>query len=289
MKFARYWTRAEAESGSAGGKSFHARARGWSDDNLDAARARALDIARRVARRLASGASGSQEKYPYGQRPLPEPVIREFRGPGGDLSAIVTRNGYGSLVLNTDGLMFVDVDGRANHPASAGFGEMISSLFGKRSAAPSPAPNPVPDKMNHVAQRHGLSVRIYETAAGYRLLITNARFKPGSADAEALLRDFGSDPLYIRLCRLQESFRARLTPKPWRCHLRSLPVTFPFDTAAEQDRYRRWEAEYDSKAASYATCRYVTSLGQGTVVPEFSELIQYHDKVTKSASGVRLA
>jgi hypothetical protein len=288
MKFARYWTRGEAESSSASGKSFRAWARGWSDENPDAARARALEIARRVAQRVASGAPGSREKYPYGQRPLPEPVIREFRGRGGDVSAIVTRNAYGSLVLNTDCLMFVDVDGRGNHPASATFGEMISSLFGKRSA-PSPTPTPVPDTMNYVAQRHSLSVRIYETAAGYRLLITNAPFKPGSAEAEALLTDFGSDPLYIRLCRLQESFRARLTPKPWRCHLRSLPVRFPFETPAEQDRYRHWEAEYDSKTASFATCRYVTSLGQGTVEPEFTELIQYHDSVTKSASGVRLA
>ena len=165
---------------------------------------------------------------------------------------------------------------------------MISSLFGKTSA-PSPGPDPVPDAMNQVAQRRGLSVRIYETAAGYRLLITNTRFKPGSADAEALLTDFGSDPLYIRLCRMQESFRARLTPKPWRSHLPSLPVRFPFETAAEKDRYRRWEAEYNSKTALYATCRYVTTLGPGTVVPEFNELIQYHDHETKAASGVQLA
>ena len=240
-----------------------------------------------MAQRIASGA-GSLDRYPYGQRPLPEPVIREFRGPDGDLSAIVTRNVYGSLVLNSDRLMFVDVDGKNKQPVSATFGKAISSLFG-RSSAPSPAPDQVPNAMSDVARRHGLSVRIYETAAGYRLLITNAPFKPGSAEAEALLNDFGSDPLYIRLCRLQESFRARLTPKPWRCHLPSLPVPFPFETATEQDRYHRWEAEYNSKSAPYATCRYMTTLGAGTVMQEFKELIQYHDRETKSASAVRLA
>ncbi len=287
MKFARYWTRGEAESSWASGKILRIRARGWSDDSLDAARSRALEIARRVAQRVAS-ASGSQPTYPYGQRPLPEPVIREFRGPGGDLSAIVTRNAYGSLVLNSDSLMFVDVDGRDKHPASATFGKLISSLFGK-SSTQSSTPKPVPDAMDRVAQRHGLSVRIYETAAGYRLLITNTPFKPGSANAEALLTDFQSDPLYIRLCRMQESFRARLTPKPWRCHLSTLPVPFPFETAAERDRYRLWEAEYNSKTSSYATCRYVTTLGPGTVMPEFEQLIQYHDHETKSASALRLA
>lgn len=287
MKLARYWTRGEAESSSPSGKVFRVWARGWSDDSLNAARARALEIARRIAQRVASG-SGSQDKYAYGQRPLPEPVIREFRGAAGDLTAVVTRNAYGSLVLNSDRLMFVDVDGRGKRPASATFGKMISSLFGKTSA-PSASPYPVPDAMNQVAQRRGLSVRIYETAAGYRLLITNAHFKPGSAEAESLLTDFESDPLYIRLCRMQESFRARLTPKPWRCHLPSLPVRFPFETAAEKDRYRRWEAEYNSKTALYATCHYVATLGPGTVVPEFKELIQYHDHETKATSGVQLA
>src|SRR5580658_930596 len=288
MKFARYWTRGEAESSSASGKSFRAWARGWSDENPDAARARALEIARRVAQRVASGAPGSREKYPYGQRPLPEPVIREFRGRGGDVSAIVTRNAYGSLVLNTDCLMFVDVDGRGNHPASARFGEMISSLFGKRSA-PSPAPTPVPDTMNYVAQRHSLSVRIYETAAGYRLLITNAPFKPGSAEAEALLTDFGSDPLYIRLCRLQESFRARLTPKPWRCHLHNPPVKFPFETPQDQSRFDVWERTYTAAGKRFRTCQYIASFGGGSVAPGFEELIQFHDQETNAVSVLPLA
>jgi hypothetical protein len=88
---------------------------------------------------------------------------------------------------------------------------------------------------------------------------------------------------------LQESFRARLTPKPWRCHLGNPPVQSPFETTIEQDRYQRWETAYTSKTASYATCRFVTALGQGTVVPDFNELIQYHDSETRSASSVRLA
>jgi hypothetical protein len=45
--------------------------------------------------------------------------------------------------------------------------------------------------------------------------------------------------------------------------------------------------EYNSKRTPYATCRYVTTLGPGTVVPELNELIQYHDHETKVASGVQ--
>jgi hypothetical protein len=288
MKLARYWTRAEVE-GSSNGDKIRVRARGWSDESLDGARARALDVARRIAQRISSG-TGSTEKYPYGDRPLPEPIIREFRDAGGELAAIVTRNAYGSLVLNASRLMFVDVDRkRQAPPAGATLGKMLSSLFGKTPAPAPAATDPMLDAMNRVVQRHGLSARVYETAGGYRLLITSAAFRPGSPESEALLTEFDADPLFTRLCRMQESFRARLTPKPWRCNIPGPPVEFPFETAADQERQRRWEADYNSKTAAYATCRYVNTLGPGTVLPEFSELIRYHDHETRSAGAVRLA
>ena len=257
MKLARYWTRGEAEASDSNGDKIRVRARGWSDESLEGARARALDVARRVAQRIGSGI-GSTEKYPYGDRPLAEPIVREFRDGGGQLTAIVTRNAYGSLVLNANRLMFVDVDRKQPAPGAT-LGKVFSSLFGK---TPAPAASdPVLDAMNRVVQRHGLSARVYETAGGYRLLITSAPFQPGSSDSEALLTEFDADPLFTRLCRMQESFRARLTPKPWRCNFPNPPVEFPFETAADQERQRRWEADYNSKTAAYATCRFLNTFG----------------------------
>lgn len=288
MKLARYWTRGEAEASDSNGDKIRVRARGWSDESLDGARTRALEVARRVAERLSSG-FGSKEKYPYGDRPLPEPVIKEFHGPAGELAAIVTRNAYGALVLNANHLMFVDVDREPEPSTGAALGKMFASLF-KKSPAPQPAaPDPMIDAMSRVVQRHGLSARLYETAGGYRLLITSSAFQPGSPDSESLLNEFGADRLFTRLCRLQESFRARLSPKPWRCNLPNPPVEFPFETPADQERFHQWESGYNSKAAAYATCRFVTSFGPGTVLPEFNDLIAYHDHETKSANAVRLA
>ena len=290
MKLARYWTRGEAEASDSNGEQIRVRARGWSDESVDQARARALEVARRVAQRLSSVDGGAKERYPYGDRPLPEPILREFRDARGELAAIVTRNVYGSLVLNASRLMFVDVD-RKEAGASAGqaLGKMFSSLFGKKPADDAPANDPVMDAMNRVVERHGLSARVYETAGGHRIAITSAPFEPGSLVAQALLQEFDADPMFTRLCRTQESFRARLTPKPWRCNLPCPPAAFPFETTAEQERQQRWEAQYDSKTASYATCRFLNALGSGKVLAEFNELIQYHDHETKSAHAVRLA
>jgi hypothetical protein len=279
MKIARYWTRAEQSVGDV-----RVTARGWSDDSIESARAKAREIAHRVAQRIAGG-FGKTERYPYGDRPLPEPVIREFDG------AAVTRNSYGALVLNADRLMFVDVDGKhAQHAQPASGGGFLSSLFGKPAQkSETAAADPTVDAIKTVAARHDLSGRLYETAAGYRLMITNRLFPAGSDEVEALLAEFKSDPLYMRLCRMQESFRARLTPKPWRCGFYKPYVQYPFENPKDEAIFRDWQQKYDSKSAPYATCRFMTALGSATVAPEFPELIEYHDQETKAGRGLPLA
>ena len=279
MKIARYWTRAEQSIGD-----IRVTARGWSDDSIESARAKAREIAHRVAERIAGG-FGKAERYPYGDRPLPEPVIREFNG------ALVTRNSYGALVLNAARLMFVDVDGkRTEHAQPASGGGFFSLLFGKPAPkTETPAADPAVDAIKAVVSRHDLSARLYETAAGYRLMITNRPFQAGSNEVEALLGEFRSDPLYIRLCRMQESFRARLTPKPWRCGFYKPYVQYPFENPKDEAIFREWEHKYDAKSTPHATCRFMTALGPGAIAPEFPELIQYHDQETKASSGLRLA
>jgi hypothetical protein len=288
VRLARFWTRAQAEATSPNGKKIRAGARGWSDDSLDAARNKALEIAQRVAERIASS-SFSKQRYPYGDRPLPEPVIREFRSAGGDATAIVTRNVYGALVLNAEKLMFVDVDNPDGQTTTgSSLGSIFTGLFGKPKADPQTATR-VMETLGSVVQRHGLSARVYETAAGFRIIITSAPFTAGSSAAESLLAEFGSDPLYIRLCRLQECFRARLTPKPWRCGMGNPPASFPIETPVAQQRFDRWQESYAAKTAAFATCRFVAAVGPASVIPEFDELIRYHDESTRASTDLRLA
>ena len=111
MKLARFWSRDRGEAIGPDGP-VRVVARGWSNDSIDAARAKAREIAQKVAQRIVS--RGEQNRYPYGERPLPEPVIETI----GD--SVVTRNAYGALVLNADRMMFVDIDREEAAPVAAG-------------------------------------------------------------------------------------------------------------------------------------------------------------------------
>jgi len=274
MKIARYWTRGDGEAWTSKGERIRATARGWSDESIDAARAVASGIARRVAERIAAGSSG--QRYPYGDRPLPEPLIREFSSGQG----IVTRNAYGALVLNAARLLFADIDGQ---PAGAGLGNIFSGLFGK------PKSDPLVERVKAITERHGRKARLYRTAAGYRLMIVDAPYRPGDAETESLLEEYKADPLYRRLCRTQESFRARLTPKPWRCGMLNPPAEFPFETTIAREQFAVWEREYNAKTQRFATCKLVAEVGSGRPAEEFRELIDYHDRETKAGQELPLA
>ena len=252
MKLAKFWSRDSVEY-----EDVNVTARGWSDDSMADAKAKAREIARRVADRVVNH-PGQKEKYPYGDRPLPEPVLKTF--PGG--VAAVTRNAYGALILNTDEMMFVDIDAEDRRPPKV--------------------------DVARVGAGHGLSGRFYLTAAGYRVILTDRKFAPGSGESEALLKEFGADTMYTRLCRMQLSFRARLTPKPWRCDWYKPRGTYPYESPADERIFEDWVTKYDRKAAGYSTCELVATFGT-VVLPEFRDLIGYHDQVTKSDSRLPLA
>lgn len=288
MKLAKFWTKETGAATGSDGNQIQVVSRGWSNESIEAARNVAKETARRLAESIAAGEGRRQ--YGYGDRPLPEPVVREFGSGGPDPAAITTRNAYGALVLNTRDLMFIDID-RDDDSSSSAASDLVSSvmsLFGKTSPV-QPKSSAVLDGIQRISEENRLSVRVYKTAAGYRAMVTSAAFKAASPQSETLLKQFGSDPLYIRLCSMQESFRARLTPKPWRCKLRTPPATFPFTTPEEESRFRDWEARYSSAISQYATCRYLDTFGGVSIAPDFEELIQYHDRETRAVSPLPLA
>jgi hypothetical protein len=289
MKIAHFWTRDSGEALDSQGQLIRTTARGWSDNGIEEARLRARDIAQRVARRIVSQPDEAP-RYPYGDRPLPEPIVSEFRE-GDTLSAVITRNSYGALVMNSDRMLFADID-REDRPVAAvpsGLMSLLGSLFGGATTSAPAKVDSVVDEIANVIDRWRLSARIYKTAAGYRVLVTDRLLPVKTSETDALLKELGSDPLYVRLCQMQESFRARLTPKPWRCDVRKPPVEFPFETASDQARFREWEREYDLAIRGYATCAHQKTVGTGRMLPEFETLVRHHDEMTKAISGLPLA
>lgn len=289
MKLARFWARQTADATDRRGRRIRAAARGWSNESIEAAAAMALQTAQRVASLLAEGRTKLQ-RYQYGDRPIPEPVVKEFAGAAAP-RAVVTRNVYGALVLNTTDMMFIDVD-TEDQDAAAGpsLASGIMSLFGKKPPPVPQAPsNPAEDTIAKTAADLGVSLRLYKTAGGYRAIVTNVAQSATDEKSLALLRQFGSDPLYVHLCKQQESFRARLTPKPWRMKMWEPPVTYPFQTLHEQQRFDRWNADYSAACARFATCRFIKAIGDAQPAPGFQELIDFHDDQTKAVTALPLA
>lgn len=286
MKFARYWAKERAEA-TDGKQRISALSRGWSNDSLDAAVRAAKNNADRLARLLLSG-SAKDKRYFYGERPLPEPILEEFKSAGGEVTAAVTRNRYGALVLNSTKIMFIDVDRKHRVVGGGGLGGLVKSLFG--GAPPAEQKDQFAAEIEDaVAQEPTLGIRLYRTNAGYRLLITGHEIAPDSSESERLLEKFGSDALYRKLCKFQQSFRARLTPKPWRCGVANPPVSFPYRDDAERAKFESWLGTYEKAIGDFATCEFLGHFGNQRVTREAEIIGALHDRICNINSGRPLA
>jgi hypothetical protein len=106
---------------------------------------------------------------------------------------------------------------------------------------------------------------------------------------QAAMAALGSDPQYIRLCQVQKSFRARLTPKPWRIGVPNPPVGFPYEDAGEEQALRQWAVRYDAASAGRSTCKFLEDIGSGSEHPDVAPIRALHDEQTRATSGLPLA
>jgi hypothetical protein len=260
----------------------------WSHRSLDEAKSLATDAARAVADRFRSGRFDRGNRYAYGDRPLREPVLREFKDAAGATSAVLTRNAYGCLVLNTARAMIVDVD--FPRPAQSG-PRWLRRLLGK-----SDPPSPDQSEAATLAQAEAWSQRhpqwgwrVYRTRAGLRLLATHAPLAPDDPSTHAVFESLNADPLYRRLCKAQKSFRARLTPKPWRCGIRERPVDWPWPDSNAEAKFKRWEQAYLASCTEFATCKLVAQIGDPNLHADIAPLVSLHDQTTRIESELPLA
>jgi hypothetical protein len=133
---------------------------------------------------------------------------------------------------------------------------------------------------------------LYRTPAGLRALALHRRFRPDEPAVAAFYEAIGADPAYVRMCRHQQCFRARVSPKPWRIgirtHLGPRPGVWPINPARLPDRVR-WVADYDLASRGYAACRCLEELGQGPRDPAAEALRRIHDELARADSGLPIA
>jgi hypothetical protein len=301
VKIPRFWAKEEGGDVDPSGRRWHLTMWGWSStsvaDAAQVARERltlALDKVRR-GDRLGGG-------Y-YPRVPLREEILQTVRHDGADV-AVITRNRYGAQVLNTECVLIADVD-RDLEPRTAAVdvirevGKRLSGLFGRKvpmAGQVSPAPPPdreqqaVTEVQEWAASHPAYGVRTYRTAAGLRVLVTGAGAPPSSEQARRIMTELGSDPLYVELCSQHETYRARLTPKPWRAGWRSPVVRWPFETDGARREFASWLTGYERASNDRSTCRLVVTSGPQPA-PDTAEgvVIALHDDVCRVGAGAPLA
>lgn len=278
MHLPRCWAKETRSALDPSGKAYTLTVWGWSDQDIASARQMAILRLAELAHKVEMGSQLNSYDYGGGDRPLREPIIQPVPG----AEALISRNAYGALVLNTANIFFADID--LPEPSSGG---RLASLFGRK-------PNdPVDAAMARLrewqAHHSDWSMRVYRTKAGLRLLATHDYFDPVSFTTQQLLANLGSDPLYSTLCRIQSCFRARLTPKPWRMGLKAPAWRYPFETHAAEAHFQSWLQRYDAASPRFAVCRLLAELGSRSQIAEASAVLAIHDRYTCPPGNLPLA
>ncbi len=277
MRIPRHWTKASYTGRNLEGKELTCTAWGWSFDGLARAKDDARARAQRVFDSLLNGRQPSS--YDYSDRPLREEIVDSMRQGDKDL-AVITRNRYGALVLNTASVLFVDIDFPRIEPEGLLDAILLSLSGSRRKSRRSAIAERTLESVRDWSQRHSNhAFRIYRTFAGLRLLFVDSLYDPSSEQVSRILDELDSDPLYRTLTAKQECFRARLTPKPWRCKAHVPPNQYPWADERDERLYRDWEDRYAQATETYKVCELLETYGSPTSNSEIEAVQQIHDQL----------
>ena len=106
MHLPRYWARETRSARNPSGKPYALAVWGWSDQDAASARQKAIQRVVELAHKVELGSLLNRYDYGSGERPMREPLIQPVPG----AEALISRNAYGALVLNTARVFFADID-----------------------------------------------------------------------------------------------------------------------------------------------------------------------------------
>lgn len=299
---------------------------GWSNASQQDAEQMAETRAQDALLRVLAGEKliRREPKMPYNGAegvPIREEVVQRQ----GD--TVVTRNTYGARCLNTPDVLFADIDFKQEPPA--GFAVWVAVLDGaiafvlglqigslklavplalvaiylsyvltrkaqawrqRRKGSEEQQARECIDRF--IAAHPDWHLRLYRTPAGLRALAMHRTFDPGEAAVAECFRELGVDPIYAQMCSRQQCFRARISPKPWRigiaAHIRPRPGVWPVDPARLPER-TRWIEDYERRAADFASCRLIGTVGSGSVDSRADEVRALHDEHCRCERELPLA
>jgi hypothetical protein len=189
----------------------------------------------------------------------------------------VTRSNYGYRVLNSPELGAVDVD--------FDFGAGISERH-----VPFQQMEALANIRDWVAAHPEQSWRVYRTAAGLRMIRTDAP-QPLDEGFDAVTNAIdGADLLYGNLCEEQLAFRLRISPKVARIGA-DYPGWSPYDY--ENGGWLKGDEPtqahilaYETKAQQYKVAQLIGVVGSGQVHPDLVAVLKYHDDQCRVESSL---
>ncbi len=319
----RFWAEGRV-SQRAKGRQVTVRRFGWSNTSVEDARQQADLRARAAFDRVWAGEKlpRREPKLPYNGAegvPIREEIVSEHG------SEVITRNLYGALCLNTPDVLFADVDfdrrirlgcrtllgigllggvfaGVGLH--SVGLGVLATFVLPWAVLGTARFLQSLRVKLDGGAEAHAMklirrfvtghpdwTIRVYRTPAGLRALAVHRKFVPGDAEAQAFFDAIDADPVYVRMCKNQQCFRARVSPKPWRIgipHVRPRPGVWPVDPAKLPQRLE-WIARYEETARGFSSCHFIEALGGGITHEAVRPVQELHDRLARATESLPLA
>ena len=239
---------------------------GGSNTSLEEAKLRAREKANLVERKI-EGDEAALENY--------EAEIREEILQVVDSKSILSRNRYGAQVLNTEDLMFLDID----NPKFE-----LAGLFKRGPKDPKQKIFEMVRKLAANPKYNMLGFRMYETFQGARVIVLGRDFDPRETSTQNMMFDFNTDPLYALLCAKQNCFRARLTPKPGRMKMKGYRVKYPRQD--DEARFQSWLKDYEYQSRNFSVCKFIEQVGTIYSMPE---AVQIHDDITGTRFNLPLA
>ena len=201
---------------------------------------------------------------------------------------VTTRNYYGAEILNTESLIFADIDNSDFKKRYVpGF---IGRLFGKKAETQEEYQARLRNSVLNAVNpewKEKAHIRVYQTHSGFRVLFSGLNLPANSKACAGILKQMNSDPLYICLCKKQGCCRARLTPKPTRIRQRIMRLKYPY-APEDLSVISEWVQAYQERSRKYAVCKLIQTYGKDPL-PADMEVVAYHDQKCKVGLDLPLA